>query len=95
MEEDSNPLTGSRVRNGSILGTMYQGPANQSSIYTYGGTTFRGNESFPNKNTDYYNVGYSDVYPLWSFNNASQVWSQYDVGEAWTPSYGAAAEAVD
>ncbi|KAF2182846.1 hypothetical protein K469DRAFT_669317 [Zopfia rhizophila CBS 207.26] len=94
LEETPNPKTGTGVRH-SIRGTMYQGPANDSSIYTYAGTSFRGNESFPTKDTNYYSIYYSDQYALWSFNNDSQVWDQYDIQQAWTPSYGAAAEAPD
>lgn len=94
-EELANPFTGTRVRSGGILGTMFQGPANDSNIYTYGGTTFRGNESFPNQDVDYYEAVYSDQYPLWSLDNETQVWDQYDIGQTWTPSYGAATEAPD
>jgi len=94
-EEHANPITGTSVRSGGILGTMFQGPANDSNIYTYGGTTFRGNESFPNPDANYYSVEYSDQYPLWSFDNGTQVWNQYDIAQSWTPSYGAATEAPD
>jgi hypothetical protein len=95
LEERPNPLTGTSVRKGSVLGAMFQGPANTSTIYTYGGTTFRGNESFPSSEANYDLVQYSDQYPLWSFENSTQAWNQYDIGQSWTPSYGAAAEAPD
>lgn len=74
---------------------MFQGPGNDSSVYTYGGTTFRGNESFPNPDANYYHVQYSDQYPLWAFDNHTQIWNQYDIEQSWTPSYGAGAEAPD
>lgn len=37
----------------------------------------------------------SDQYPLWSFDNSSQAWEQFDTKQTTTPSYGAAAEAPD
>ncbi|ORY15499.1 hypothetical protein BCR34DRAFT_179054 [Clohesyomyces aquaticus] len=94
LELSPNPQTGSSAR-ASVRGAMYQGPANDSKVYIYGGTQYRGNESFPNANANYYLVHYSDQYPLWSFENDTQVWGQYDVKQSWTPSYGAATEAPD
>ncbi|KAF2463665.1 uncharacterized protein BDR25DRAFT_383545 [Lindgomyces ingoldianus] len=94
LEEAPNPKTGTSVRH-SIRGTMYQGPSNDSMVYTYGGTQFRGNESFPNKDANYYSAKYLDQYSLWSFDNNTQIWDQYDIKQSWTPSYGAAAEAPD
>ena len=35
-EELANPTTGTRVRSGGVRGTMFQGPLNDSKIYTYG-----------------------------------------------------------
>ena len=37
----------------------------------------------------------TDQYPLWSFDNGSQIWEQYDTMQSITPSYGAATEASD
>lgn len=90
--EEKPTKDGRKVRNGMIAGAMFHGPYNESEVYTYGGTTFRGNESFPNNDTQ---VQYSEQYPLWSFDNATQVWTPFDTGQSWTPSYGAAAEAPD
>ncbi|PSN68484.1 hypothetical protein BS50DRAFT_366427 [Corynespora cassiicola Philippines] len=95
LEQNPNPRTGTSVRNGTVRGAMYHGPYSDPQIYTYAGTTFRGNESFPNSEVDYHQVQYSDQYPLWSFDNSTQTWNQWDVGQSWTPSYGASAEAPD
>lgn len=92
LAEQPNPNTGTLIRNGTIQGTMFRGPLNDSHIWTYGGTTFQGNKSFPNKEAYY---GYSNNYPLWSFDNSTQLWSQFDINQPATPSYGAAAEATD
>ncbi|KAF2118857.1 hypothetical protein BDV96DRAFT_487438 [Lophiotrema nucula] len=94
LEEKPNPNTGTPIRHG-VRGVMFAGPSNDSKVYVYGGTQFRGNESFPSANFDYYEVTFSDQYPLWSLDNSTQVWNQYDIDQKWTPSYGAATEAPD
>jgi hypothetical protein len=71
-------------------GAMYHGPYNSSEIWTYSGTTFRGNQSFLNADKVYANA-----YPLFSFNNDTQIWNQYDLKQTTTPSYGLSAEAPD
>lgn len=71
-------------------GAMYHGPYNSAEIYTYSGTTFRGNESFLNSDKVYANA-----YPLFSFNNDTQTWNQYDLKQTTTPSHGLSAEAPD
>jgi hypothetical protein len=71
-------------------GAMYHGTYNTTEVWTYSGTTFRGNESFVNADKVYANN-----YPLFSFNNDTQKWSQYDLKQTTTPSYGLSAEAPD
>lgn len=90
----TNPKTGT-LPPSLIRGTMFQGPANVSEVFVFGGTTFRGNQSF---------VGYTppdaNTYPLWSYTYDPSVqspnqWNQYDLLQPWRPNHGAAAEAVD
>jgi hypothetical protein len=69
---------------------MYHGTYNTTEVWTYSGTTFRGNESFGNADKVYTNT-----YPLFSFNNDTQAWNQYDLQQTTTPSYGLSAEAPD
>ncbi|KAH7392922.1 hypothetical protein BKA66DRAFT_509939 [Pyrenochaeta sp. MPI-SDFR-AT-0127] len=90
LEIESNPRTGDYVRHAMTSGAMYHGPYNTSSIWTYSGTTFRGNTSFLNSDKVYTNQ-----YPLFSFDNATQNWNQFDLGQLRTPSYGLSAEAPD
>jgi hypothetical protein len=71
-------------------GAMYHGTYNTSEIYTYSGTSFRGNQSFLDSDKVYANA-----YPLFSFNNDTQTWGQYDLKQTTTPSYGLSAEASD
>lgn len=93
FEEQPDQTTGHKVRDAMIMGTIFHGLYNDSNIYTYGGTTFRGNESFPKANTSF---DYSENDPLWSVDTGTQVWKPYDIQQrAWTPSHGAAAEASD
>ncbi|KAF2491506.1 hypothetical protein BU16DRAFT_120146 [Lophium mytilinum] len=89
FEKTPNPGTGTLPPN-FIRGTMFQGPANDSELYTYGGTTFRGNMSVANRS-----ASYSQQYSLWSFDSASNAWGQYDLKQNWRPNFGAAAEAYD
>ncbi|KAF2826099.1 hypothetical protein CC86DRAFT_24973 [Ophiobolus disseminans] len=90
FETTPNPRTGSVVRPGMVGGAMYHGPYNDTRVWTYSGTSYRGNESFLAANSTYNNQ-----YPLWSFDNSTQVWDQFDVGQLKTPSYGSSAEASD
>ncbi|KAF2688678.1 hypothetical protein K458DRAFT_292990 [Lentithecium fluviatile CBS 122367] len=90
-EETADPDTDEKVRDAMHSGTMFHGRYNDTKIYTYGGSTFRGNESFPNKDTGFH---YSEEHPLWSFDNDSEVWNSY-ANQFSPPSYGAAAEAPD
>jgi hypothetical protein len=69
---------------------MFHGTYNTSEIWTYSGTTFRGNSSFLDADKVYANA-----YPLFSFNNDTQTWRQYDLRQTTTPSYGLSAEAPD
>ena len=71
-------------------GAMYHGPYNTTEVWTYGGTTFRGNQSFLESDKVYANQ-----YPLFSFDNDTQSWDQYDLRQTTTPSYGLSAEAPD
>ncbi|KAF2032840.1 hypothetical protein EK21DRAFT_98668 [Setomelanomma holmii] len=86
----SNPATGDYVRHAMTNGAMYHGTYNTSEIWTYSGTTFRGNQSFLDSDKVYANA-----YPLFSFNNDTQVWNQYDLQQTTTPSYGLSTEAPD
>lgn len=85
-----NPKTGAHVRHAMVNGAMYAGPYNSTNIWTYGGTTFRGNQSFLNSNKTYANQ-----YPLWSFDNDTNNWDQFDLRQRQTPSRGLSAEAPD
>lgn len=89
LNKTANPKTGTFNPN-FVRGTMFQGPANDSRIYFYGGTSFLGNESFLG-----IDKGSSNQYPLWSFNGSNAVWDQFDIHTLWRPSFGAAAEAPD
>ncbi|KAH8719221.1 hypothetical protein GQ44DRAFT_390314 [Phaeosphaeriaceae sp. PMI808] len=90
LEVKNNPATGDYVRHAMTNGAMYHGPYNTSEIWTYSGTTFRGNSSFLVADKVYANQ-----YPLFSFNNHTQVWNQYDLRQTTTPSHGLSAEAPD
>ncbi|KAH7390995.1 hypothetical protein DE146DRAFT_151393 [Phaeosphaeria sp. MPI-PUGE-AT-0046c] len=90
LEVQSNPATGDYVRHAMTNGAMYHGSYNTPEIYTYSGTTFRGNVSFLNSDKVYANA-----YPLFSFNNNTQTWNQYDLRQTTTPSYGLSTEAPD
>ncbi|KAF1844777.1 uncharacterized protein K460DRAFT_310690, partial [Cucurbitaria berberidis CBS 394.84] len=87
---ENNPRTGAHVRHAMTNGAMYHGPYNSSSIWTYSGTVFRGNTSVLDADGPYANQ-----YPLWSFDNETQNWDQFDLGQLKTPSYGLSAEAPD
>ena len=90
-----NPRTNARPRYAMAGGTMFHGPYNNSRVWTYSGTTFRGNDTMLEANYPGIIALVTDQYPLWSFDNGSQVWEQYDTTQSITPSYGAATEAPD
>ncbi|CBX90499.1 hypothetical protein LEMA_P066250.1 [Plenodomus lingam JN3] len=85
-----NPKTGAHVRHAMVNGAMYAGPYNSTNIWTYGGTTFRGNKSFLDSDKPYANQ-----YPLWSFDDETNNWDQFDLGQLTTPSRGLSAQAPD
>ncbi|OJD36009.1 cell wall anchored protein [Diplodia corticola] len=75
--------------------TRKQDPALQASsdaskIYTYGGTTFLGNTSFPG-----WTPAESDTYSLWSYDTSTHAWDQYDITKSspLRPNRGSSAEA--
>ncbi|KAF2633229.1 hypothetical protein BU25DRAFT_1977 [Macroventuria anomochaeta] len=95
FETTPNPKTGASVIQAMVTGSMFHGPYSSPDVWTYGGTIFRGNESFletvnPNAFRDQ-----SNIYPLWSFDNETNTWDQFDIGTLNTPSYGSSAEAPD
>ena len=75
-----------------ISGALYQGPAGDSRIYLYGGTTSYWNTSFPG-----WQAPSSSEYGLWSFDTSASTWNQYDIsdGSPERPSRGFSAEAPD
>lgn len=95
FETTPNPRTGASVRQAMVSGSLFHGTYSSPEVWTYGGTIFRGNETFldslnPNAFWDQ-----SNVYPLWSFDNKTNTWDQFDIGTLNTPSYGSSAEAPD
>ena len=90
-----NPRTRAVPRYAMAGGTMFHGPYNDSRVWTYSGTTFRGNDTMLEANYPEIITKVTDQYPLWSFDNGSQIWEQYDTMQSITPSYGAATEASD
>ncbi|KAF2145392.1 uncharacterized protein K452DRAFT_283752 [Aplosporella prunicola CBS 121167] len=71
-------------------GALFQGPQNDTKIYTYGGTAVMANQSFPG-----WVQPEVETYTLWSYDTSGQNWQQYDVtsGSPRRPNYGAHAEA--
>ncbi|KAI9662407.1 MAG: hypothetical protein M1821_008574 [Bathelium mastoideum] len=73
-------------------GALFQGPADGTKIYSFGGTTFLANTSFP---------GWTgqdvDQYSLWSYDISDQTWQQYDVSASVPrrPNRPASSEAAD
>src|SRR5690242_12537663 len=95
FETTPNPKTGASVRQAMVSGSMFHGTYSSPEVWTYGGTIFRGNETFLNSvNPDAFH-DQSNIYPLWSFNNKTNTWDQFDIGTLNTPSYGSSAEASD
>jgi hypothetical protein len=90
LDINNNARTGSHVRPGMMKGAMYAGPYNTSSIWTYSGTSAIGNESFLDTA-----VPYANQYPLWSYDDNTNAWDQYDLGQLKTQSNGLSAEAFD
>ncbi|KAJ4990645.1 cell wall anchored protein [Stagonosporopsis vannaccii] len=95
FETTPNLKTGSSVRQAMVSGSLFHGPYSSPEVWTYGGTIFRGNETFLNSvNPDAFR-DQSNIYPLWSFDNKTNTWDQFDIGTLNTPSYGSSAEAPD
>lgn len=72
-----------------VQGALFSSGSGDSKIFTYGGTTFMGNTSFP---------GYVPNNPkgagLWSYDTSAKAWFQFSTdNETWRPSWGFAAEA--
>ncbi|KAJ8118816.1 hypothetical protein OPT61_g287 [Boeremia exigua] len=95
FETEPNPKTGTSVRQAMVAGSLFHGPYSSPEVWTYGGTIFRGNESFLNAVNPNAFRDQSNIYPLWSFDNNTNIWSQFDIGTLNTPSYGSSAEAAD
>ena len=95
FEVTPNPRTGASVRQAMVAGSMFHGPYSTPEVWTYGGTIFRGNESFLDAVNPAAFHDQSNIYPLWSLNNETNTWSQFDIGTLNTPSYGSSTEAPD
>lgn len=91
LKKTSNPTTGSTVPS-LVRGALYQGAANDSNIYLYGGTTSYINTSFPG-----WQPPSPSTYSLWSYNTVSKKWDQFDTTSAspYRPNSGAYTEAPD
>ncbi|KAL1647407.1 hypothetical protein SLS58_002735 [Diplodia intermedia] len=89
LQKAENEETGSYPPS-LVRGALFEGPRNQSKIYTYGGTTFFGNASFGEQDSPA-----SNTYSLWSYDTSAHVWDQYDVtkGSPLRPNRGSSAEA--
>lgn len=89
VEKSENPSTGTFPPS-LMRGAMFQGNHDDLKVYTYGGTSFLANISFPN-----WEPPDSSTYALWSYDTSTQMWNQYDVTFAslWRPNRGAYAEA--
>jgi hypothetical protein len=85
-----NPTNGNTPPTGLVRGAFYEGPANDSRIWTFGGSSFRGNTSFPG-----YTPLQSDATPLWSFDTVAKEWDAYATTLDEQPNYGLSAEASD
>jgi len=57
-----------------MRGALYQGLANDSRIYLYGGTAYMGNSSFPGYTPPDSNPG-----TLWSFDPAKRTWGMHNI----------------
>ncbi|KAF2659858.1 hypothetical protein K491DRAFT_688734 [Lophiostoma macrostomum CBS 122681] len=90
-KNESSPISGSRPPS-LMRGHMFHGPANDTAVYSYSGTVFMGNLSFPS-----YVDPQSSEYALWSYNpNATGFpWEQNDIGQPWRPNHGLVTEAID
>jgi hypothetical protein len=95
FETTPNPGTGASVKQAMVSGAMFHGSYSSPSVWTYGGTIFRGNETFLDSVSPYAFYDQSNVYPLWSFSNDTQTWNQFDIGTLTTPSYGSSTESPD
>ncbi|KAF2812788.1 uncharacterized protein BDZ99DRAFT_495966 [Mytilinidion resinicola] len=85
LNKTENPASG------LIRGASYQGPPDDSRIWTFGGTSFEGNTSFPGWHTMQ-----SSATPLWSFDTNTKEWSPFSAGPlVEEPNYGLSAEAPD
>lgn len=95
LETTPNPKTGASVRPAMVIGSLFHGSFSSPDIWTYGGTIFRGNDTFLDAvNPDAFH-DQSNIYPLWSFDNDKNTWDQFDIGTLTTPNYGSSAEAPD
>lgn len=74
-----------------VRGILWRGPANDTKLYTFGGSTFVANTTFPD-----WQPPSPDRYALWSYDTASMAWGQYDVSYAIPrrPNWGSGTEAV-
>ncbi|KAF2739659.1 hypothetical protein EJ04DRAFT_286272 [Polyplosphaeria fusca] len=90
-KNETNPNTGT-LPPSLTRGHMFHGPAEDASVYIYGGTTYQGNRSF-----DGYRTPDASTYSLWTYaqNSSGYPWMQYDLSLPWIPNHGAVAEAID
>ncbi|KAF2086455.1 hypothetical protein K490DRAFT_44039 [Saccharata proteae CBS 121410] len=74
-----------------VRGGLYRGPANSTNLFTFGGSTFLANTSFPG-----WESPTPDHYSLWSYDTSLQTWGHYDLTAASPrrPNRGAMAEAA-
>ena len=76
IPKSPNPTTGTSPLS-YVRGALFQGRANDSNIYSFGGTTCLANKSFPGWTSQA-----SDQYSLWSYDTSGQIWQQYDVSSS-------------
>jgi len=88
FEVTPNPRTGASFRQAMVAGSLFHGPYSTPEVWTYGGTIFRGNESSLDAVNPVAFHDQSNIYPLWSLNNETNTWCQFDIGTLNTPSYG-------
>lgn len=95
FETTPNPKTSSSIRQAMATGSLFRGPYSSPEIWTYGGTIFRGNETFLHAVNSAAFHDQSNIYPLRSFHNRTNTWTQFNIGTLNTPSYDSSTEAPD
>ncbi|OCK74540.1 hypothetical protein K432DRAFT_429967 [Lepidopterella palustris CBS 459.81] len=90
LNKSTNPTDGSTPPTGIIRGAFYQGLSSDPRVFTFGGTSYMGNQSFPG-----WRQLQSSATPLWSYDTLKKVWEPFSSPLTVTPNYGFAAEAAD